>query len=91
MDAAGRKRGMKATKGNDSPSVEYYAISLDEWSEESFNRLGSKQDGGAGHYARFDGTKDECIEKATAVLKELVGEMIYRSDDYGYPAEENHD
>lgn len=63
---------------------EYHSISLDEWTEESFYWLGSHQDGVAGHYARYTGTKGECVEKCLAALRPLVEKMMYRSDDYGY-------
>lgn len=64
---------------------EYWAISLDDWAEESFQHLGLHQDGRAGHYARFTGTKEECAEKCLEILRQLVEKMLYRSDDYGHP------
>lgn len=65
----------------------YWAISLDEWAEESFQWLGSHQDGGAGHYAVYTGTKQEAIEKCLSALRPLVEKMLYESDDYGYEKE----
>lgn len=66
-------------------TVEYWSIFLDDWAEESFQWLGGHQDGNAGHYARFTGTKEECITKCLTALRPLIEKMMYRSDDYGYP------
>lgn len=66
---------------------EYHAINLDDWSEESFHWLESHQDGGAGHYARYTGSKEECIMKCLDALKPLLEKIMYRSDDYGYELE----
>jgi len=63
---------------------EYWAISLDDFSEEIFQWLGRYQDGGDGHYARYTGTKEECIDKCLTHIKKLLEEEIYESDDYGY-------
>lgn len=62
---------------------EYHAINLDDFAEESFQWLGSHQDGRAGHYARYTGTKEECVQKCLDGLRPLIEKMMYTSDDYG--------
>ncbi len=68
-------------------SEEYHAINIDDFVEESFHWLGSHQDGRASHYARFTGTKEECVEKCLKSLCSLIEQMIYQSDNYGYRLE----
>lgn len=62
----------------------YWAISLDNFSEEVFHHLERHQDGKAGHYAVYHGTKEQAIQKCLAALRPLIERMIYQSDDYGY-------
>ena len=65
----------------------YHAINLDEWTEEAFEHLGTHQDGPAGHYARYTGTKEECVNKCLEALRPLIERIMYQSDDYGYELE----
>jgi len=62
---------------------QYYAIGLDDFTDEVWVCLERGQDGGAGHYARFTGTKEECVQKCVGLLRALVEKTMYLSDDYG--------
>jgi len=68
---------------------EFHAVNIDDFTEDVFDWLGSHQDGGAGHFARFTGTKKECVKKLLDNLKPFVEKQMYNSDDYGYKLDEN--
>jgi hypothetical protein len=76
---------IKQSLNSEVDMEEYWAIDLDNWADESHTHLSCNQDGPAGHYARYTGTKEECIQAITDTLKELVSQLIYKSNDYGYP------
>jgi len=61
----------------------HWAFNLDELAEEVFTALEKGQDGNAGHYARFTGSREECIEKAIKILRRVLDDAIYPSDAYG--------
>ena len=69
-----------------TPEPQHFAISLDDFAHEVHGHLERHQDGGAGHFARCTApTKAEAVDRAVAVLRELVEEVMYESTDYGYP------
>lgn len=61
----------------------YWAISLNDWADESYLWLAQNQEGSAGHYAVVTGTKEQAVKKFLAILRSLLEEMVYESDDYG--------
>ncbi len=64
----------------------HFSISLDDMSEDLFNHMGTHQDGGAGHYARYTGAdREEAKTRALNVMAAWLEENLYISDDYGHP------
>lgn len=64
---------------------EYWALSLDDLAEDLHAELANDQDGVAGHYARYTGTREHCIGRIVAIMRTYVTKSIYRSGSYGYP------
>ena len=66
----------------------YFAIGLDEFTEEVFLFLERKQDSRAGHRAAFEGTKEQAKQKVLAALAEFIEPRLYPSDIFGEQIEE---
>lgn len=65
---------------------EYWSIHLDDFVSAVFDDLEGSQDGKAGHFASYAGTREEARQKIVKVLNHLVDKKMYLSDQYGTPA-----
>ncbi len=63
-----------------------WSLPLDELCEEIFH-YDFRHESPAGHYVVFSGSKNEAITQMLRNMRGLLEEIVYESDDYGYPHE----